>query len=141
MLRKKNLYKNIYSKEKTSIGTAFFDVVPQGETFHYSLSRVDYIDRYWTTEPGDPQRIQYVSDQCDTIYYEFQLDSIYEYLGFPYKITDENGEQIDEGIAEVIWYDRCMITCDMSQAQKGTMKLEVFNSDGTPLITDAIEVM
>ncbi len=132
----------IYSKERMPCGVIFFEVIPKEDTFRYTLSQVDYIDRYWTTEPGDPQRIQYVSAACDTIYYEFQLDSIYDYVGFTYKLTDdESGELIDEGTVEAIWYDRCSINCDMSKAPKGNMKLEVFNSNGTPLLTDAIEVM
>ena len=71
----------------------------------------------------------------------FLLDSVYDYVGFTYTLTDEAGELIEEGKAEVIWNDRCLITVDLNKVAKGDLTIEVYNSDGTHLLTDAVEVI
>lgn len=131
----------ITSKEGTILEFLFFQVIPEGETFSYSTGSASYVDRYWTTEMDVKEHCQRVSSSYETIYYVFLLDSVYDYVGFTYTLTDEAGELIEEGKAEVIWYDRCLITVNLNKVAKGDLTIEVYNSDGTHLLTDAVEVI
>ena len=61
-------------------------------------------------------------------------------MGYTYKLTDSKGKVLDEGTKEVYYQSRVIIELNMKGAEVGTMKLELFNPDGSPLVEGTIEV-
>ena len=116
-----------------------FNVIPEGEKFTYD---VDAAEAYFGDFSEDPEGwgIYDVSKSTETIYYIVYVDQAYSYMGYTYKLTDSKGKVLDEGLQEVYCQTRVLIELNMKGAEVGTMKIEVFNPDGSLLVEGTIEV-
>ena len=116
-----------------------FKVLPEGEEFTYDTEKAEayYGDFY---EEKNGWYIYDVPQSTEKIFYSFYVDQQYCLMGYSYKLTDSKGKVLDEGTQEVYYQAEVWLELNMKGAETGTMKLEVFNPDGSLLISGTIEV-
>lgn len=126
---------------KEDIYPCVVPVLETGADFEYSTDPMVIADSFWTLEPGGyMNRATSVSAGTETIYYAMTFTSYHDYTALTFKLFDRNGSVIDEGEEVLYNTDQVELALNMTLAQEGEMKLEVYDCDGHLFHTSKIEV-